>query len=99
MKVRIVLPNPDYALKPEMFTSVRVINKTNQESLCVPSSALIFENSQYFVLIYKSQADVKVIPVQVISSNGNQTYISGNVQQGDKVIASDAVLIYSAINS
>jgi len=99
MKVRIVLPNPDYALKPEMFTSVRVMNKTNEESLCVPSSALIFENSQYFVLVYKSQSDIKIIPVQMISSNGNQSYISGAVQQGDKVIGSNAVLIYSAINS
>ncbi len=99
MKVRIVLPNPDYALKPEMFTSVRVVNKTNQESLCVPSNAVIFENNEYFVLVYKSQSDVKIIPVQIISSNGNQSYISGTVQQGDKVIGSNAVLIYSAINS
>jgi membrane fusion protein, heavy metal efflux system len=99
MKVRIVLPNPDYALKPEMFASVRVVNKTDQESLCVPSSALIFENNQYFLLIYKSQSDVKITSVQVISSNGNQSYISGAVQQGDKVIGSNAVLIYSALNS
>jgi cobalt-zinc-cadmium efflux system membrane fusion protein len=99
MKVRIVLPNPDYALKPEMFASVRVINKTDQESLCVPSSALIFENSQYFLLIYKNQSDVKITPVQIISSNGNQSYISGAVQPRDKVIGSNAVLIYSALNS
>lgn len=99
MKVRIVLPNPDYALKPEMFASVRVINKTSQESLCVPSSSLIFENSQYFILIYKSQSDIKVTPVQLVSSNGNQSYISGAVRQGDKVIGSNAVLIYSALNS
>jgi cobalt-zinc-cadmium efflux system membrane fusion protein len=99
MKVRIVLPNPDYVLKPEMFASVRVINKTDQESLCVPSSALIFENSQYFLLIYKNQSDIKITPVQVISSNGNQSYISGAVQAGDKVIGSNAVLIYSALNS
>lgn len=99
MKVRIVLSNPDYALKPEMFASVRLINKTDQESLCVPSTCIIFENSQYFVLVYRSQSDIKVIPVQVISSNGNQSYITGAVQQGDKVIGSNAVLIYSALNS
>jgi cobalt-zinc-cadmium efflux system membrane fusion protein len=99
MKVRIVLPNSDYALKPEMFASVKVINNTDQQSLCVPSSALIFENSQYFILVYKSQSDIKVIPVQVTGSNGNQSYVSGKVHEGDKVIASDAVLIYSALNS
>jgi len=99
MKVRIVLPNPDYALKPEMFASVRIVNKTDQESLCVPSSSLIFENSQYFVLVYKSQSDVKIIPVQIISSNGNQSYISGVIKEGDKIIGSNTVLIYNAINS
>ena len=43
MKVRIVLQKPDYALKPQMFASVKVISKTNQESLCVPSGAVIFK--------------------------------------------------------
>lgn len=99
MKVRIVLPNPDYALKPQMFASVRVINKTDQQSLCIPSSAVIFENSQYFVLVYKSQSNVIITPVQVISSNGDQSYITGSLQIGDKVIGSNAVLIYSALNS
>lgn len=99
MKVRIVLPNADYALKPEMFASVRIINNTSRQSLCVPSSAVIFENSQYFVLVYHDQKNVTIMPVQVISTNGNQTYISGNVGAGQKVIASNTVLIYSALNS
>lgn len=29
MKIRVVLPNPDYALKPEMFTSVNVQSKSD----------------------------------------------------------------------
>lgn len=99
MKIRILMPNPDYALKPEMFASVTVVNKSNREALCVPASSLIFDNSQYFILIYKSQSDVRITPVQVISSNANRSYISGNVNEGDKVIGSNVVLIYSALNS
>lgn len=99
MKVRVVLPNPDYALKPQMFASVTVINKTSHEAMCVPSGAVIFENSQYFVLIYRSQTQVDITPVQVIGNNANQTYISGNVKPGDNVVGSNAVLIYSALNS
>lgn len=99
MKVRVVLPNPDYALKPQMFASVTVKNKTNQTSLSVPSSAIVFANSQYFVLQYKSQSDVTIIPVQVLGANGNQTYVSGSIHAGDKVIGSNAILIYSALNS
>ena len=99
MKLRVILPNPDYALKPGMFASVTVINKTNSEALCIPASALVFERSQYFVLLYKSQTDVSITPVQIISTNGDKTYISGGVQVGDKIIGSDAVLIYTALNS
>lgn len=99
MKVRIVLPNPDYALKPQMFASVTVKNQTGQTSLSVPSGAIVFANSQYFVLIYKNQSDVVITPVQILGTNGDRTYISGPVQAGDRVIGSNAVLIYSAINS
>lgn len=99
MKVRIVLPNSDYALKPEMFARVRVVSKTSQQALCVPSSSIIFENSQYYILLYKDRSKIIVTPVNIISSNGNQTYVSGNLQVGDRVITSNAVLIYSAINS
>ncbi len=99
MKIRIVLPNPDYALKPEMFASVTVASKSNSEALCVPGSALIFDQNQYFVLVYKSKSDVKITPVQVISANGDKSYISGVVKEGDKIIGSDVVLIYNALNS
>ena len=43
MKVRIILPNTDYALKPQMFASVTVMSKVNQQAICIPSSALIFD--------------------------------------------------------
>lgn len=99
MKVRIVLSNPDYALKPGMFASVTVINKTDNEALCIPSNALIFENSQYFVLLYKSQSEVIITRVELISTDGDKSYISGGVQVGNKIIGTNAVLIYGALNS
>ncbi len=98
MKIRVELPNPDYALKPEMFASVRVSNKTDSEALCVPSSALVFDHSQYFILIYKSRSDVRIVPTQIISTNGDKSYITGDIREGDKIISSNAVLIYEAIN-
>lgn len=99
MKIRVVLPNPDYVLKPEMFASVRVANKSNSEALCIPASALIFDHSQYYVLVYKSNSDVKIIPVQVIGTNSDKSYITGDVKEGDKIIGSNVVLIYEALNN
>jgi membrane fusion protein, heavy metal efflux system len=99
MKVRVVLPNPDYLLKPEMYASITVTEKENKECLSVPSSAVIFDHSQNFVLVYHSRSEVTITPVQVISTVGDKTFIKTGVTEGEKVISSQAILIYNALNS
>jgi len=99
MKVRVALENPDYSLKPQMFASVTVTNKENRQAICIPSRALIFDHSQYYVLIYKDKSDIQITPVQVINTIGEKTYISSGANEGDKVIGSQAILIYTALNS
>ena len=99
MKVRVALDNSDYSLKPQMFASVTVTNPENKQSICISSHALIFDHSQYYVLLYNSKDDVRITPVQIISSNGDKTYIATGLKEGDKIIASQAILIYDALNS
>ena len=99
MKVRVVLPNPGYLLKPEMFANVKVTNQENKEALCVASSAVVFDHSQNYVLVYHTNADIRIIPVQVINTSDDRTFITGDVKPGDKVIASQAILIYDALNN
>lgn len=99
MKVRVVLPNPDYSLKPEMYASITVNDRENKQCLSVPTSAVIFDNSQYYVLVYHSRSDIRITPVKWISAVGNTTFIAGGVNEGDKIISSQAILIYNALNS
>jgi len=99
MKVRIVLPNPGYLLKPEMFASVMLNNVENKRMLTVPNGALIFDHSQYYVLVYKSPSDITIRPVQVSGTVGDKTYISNGLSEGEKVIGSQALLIYQELNS
>jgi len=98
MKVRVVLPNPDYLLKPEMYASITVNDKENRQCLSLPSSAVIFDHSQNYVLVFHSKSDVKITPITIISTLGDKTFVSG-VSEGDKVVASQAILIYNALNS
>jgi cobalt-zinc-cadmium efflux system membrane fusion protein len=99
MKVRVALDNNDYSLKPQMFASVTVTNPENKQSLCISSHSLIFDHSQYYVLIYNSKDDVRITPVQILNSNGDKTYIASGLREGDKIIASQAILIYDALNN
>jgi cobalt-zinc-cadmium efflux system membrane fusion protein len=99
MKIRVVLSNENYELKPQMFASVTVTSKVNSDAICISSGAIIFDNSQNYVLVYNSNSDVQIKPIQIINAIGNRTYISSGVQPGDKLIATQALQIYSALNN
>ncbi|HVB03506.1 MAG TPA: efflux RND transporter periplasmic adaptor subunit [Chitinophagaceae bacterium] len=99
MKVRIVLNNPGYLLKPEMFASVKVINPENRDMLCIPQKAVVFDNSRYYVLLYRNNSHIIITPVKVDMSGENRYYISGGLKVGDRIIGSQTLLIYQALNT
>ena len=99
MKVRIVLSNNDYALKPQMFTRVVVTNQQNTKAICISSKALIFDQSQYFVLKYKGKGEADITHVQVLNTLGDKAYLSEGVTKGDRIVGSEAILIYDALNN
>jgi cobalt-zinc-cadmium efflux system membrane fusion protein len=99
MKLRIVLNNPGYLLKPEMFASVLVNSTENKRMMSIPSRALIFDHSQYYVLVYKSQSDITIRPVQVLNTVGDKSFISEGLTEGERLIGTEALLIYQELNS
>ncbi|GAC1605083.1 MAG: efflux RND transporter periplasmic adaptor subunit [Chitinophagaceae bacterium] len=99
MKVRVMLPNDSYILKPEMFTSVTISNQLQKQAITIPSSALIFDHSQYFVIVFKSKSELTITPVEIINTVGSNTYIAKGLQVGQKVIASNALQIYNQLNN
>jgi cobalt-zinc-cadmium efflux system membrane fusion protein len=99
MKIRVVLPNTDYSLKPQMFATVTVSNDLDRQAISVPLGALVFDHSQYYVLVYKSAKDVEIRSVDIISENAKTAYIKAGVTPGEMVIGSNAILIYGALNN
>jgi cobalt-zinc-cadmium efflux system membrane fusion protein len=99
IKVRVVLQNPDYILKPQMYASVMVSNPEGREALCVPSKALVFDRSRYYVLNYKGNGKADITPVEVLNTLGDKTYLSSGVHEGDRIIATLALQIYSELNN
>lgn len=99
MKMRVVLQNPDYLLKPQMFVTVTLEDKENKTAISVSSKALVFENSQYYVLVVTGKKNVQIRPVEILSNNGVNAYIKSGLQSGDRIIASNALLIYGTLNN
>ena len=54
LKIRIILPNDDGLLKPDMFASIKVHTPTSQKYLTIPTKALVFDNNKYMVVIAKT---------------------------------------------
>jgi len=99
MKMRVVLSNPGYILKPEMFATITLYNKENQQAIAISSSDLVFDNSQYYVVIFKDKAHTMIRPVDVLSMNGKTAYIKSGVNPGERIIGSNALLIYGSLNN
>jgi len=99
IKVRVVLQNPGYILKPQMYASVLISNPEGKEALCIPSKALVFDRSRYYVLVYKGNGKADITSVEVLNTLGDKTYLSSGVHEGDRIIATIALQIYSELNN
>ena len=99
MKVRIKLGNPDYLLKPEMYANVVVNYEEPQRLLTIPSSALVFDNSNNYVLVYNGGKNFLVQKVDLYRSIGNRAYIRSGIKEGDKIVTSNQLLIYNALTN
>jgi membrane fusion protein, heavy metal efflux system len=99
MKMRVVLDNPGYLLKPQMFATVTLNDDETNRAISVSAKALVFDNSQYYVVVVTGEKNVAIRPVQIISTNGKTAYIKSGLAPGERVIASDALLIYGSLNS
>jgi cobalt-zinc-cadmium efflux system membrane fusion protein len=98
MKVRISLDNKDLALKPEMNASVVLRFSEGDKKVAIPSSAIIFDKSRHFVMVYKNVGEIETRPVEIFKELGDTTYIESGLKEGEKVISKNQLLIYDALN-
>lgn len=99
LKARIVMDNSNSKLMPGMLVDVLVEKKTGISAIAVPANALIFDNNQHFLLVYKGDCDIEVRPVSPFVQNSNQVFFENNVEVGDKVISKNQLLIYNRLKA
>lgn len=98
MKARVKLENKDFLLKPEMRANIKISYTENQQMIAVPSDAIVFDRSKNFVLIFKDKNNIQTRQVEVFRQIGNITYISSGLDVGEKVLTTNQLLIYDALN-
>ncbi|MEN9610197.1 MAG: hypothetical protein RLZZ628_1011 [Bacteroidota bacterium] len=98
MKVRITLNNSGYVLKPEMRATIKLSYKENKSMIAIPSTGVIFDKSKNYVMIFKDRNNIETRQVEVFRQVGDVSYISSGLQEGEKVITHNQLLIYDALN-
>ncbi len=98
MKVLVRIPNTDHRLKPDMNATVMVRHNEGREMTAVPSSAIIFDKSKYWVMVYNDRTNIETRRVQVYRQLNDTAYVSQGITAGDVVISRNGLLIYDALN-
>lgn len=99
MKIRIKLPNTDYALKPEMNATLSITyDEGNEKMIGIPSAAVIFEKNKHFTMVFHDKYNIETRPIDVFKESGDITYIKSGLQEGEKVVTQNQLFIYDALN-
>ncbi|RFC55304.1 efflux RND transporter periplasmic adaptor subunit [Brumimicrobium aurantiacum] len=99
LKARVSIDNKDKLLKPGMFVDVIAKQKTDQKAISIPTDALIFDDNENFVMIYKDDCNIIKTPVNFISQNNDKCYIEDNLNPEDKIIVKNNLLLFAQIKN
>jgi cobalt-zinc-cadmium efflux system membrane fusion protein len=98
MKVRVRIPNASFKLKPDMNATIVVKNTEKQEMIAIPSSAVIFDKSKNWVMVFKSRAQLETRKIEIYRTVGDVSFIAHGLKAGEKIIVKNGIFVYDALN-
>ena len=97
MQAKVILDNSDGLLIPDSKATIKVTSTDSTTALAVPSTAVIYDDNRYFVVVFKSRTNIKVKEVKILKQVGDVTYISEGVAEGEEVVTNNQLLIYRSL--
>jgi Cu(I)/Ag(I) efflux system membrane fusion protein len=97
-KVRIELPNPDLALKTDMYATAEIAAPVTASVVAVPDSAVLDSGARQVVLVERGEGRFEPRPVKVGQKAGGYVEIREGVAAGEKVVVGANFLIDAESN-
>jgi Cu(I)/Ag(I) efflux system membrane fusion protein len=98
-RVRIVIPNPDQALRAAMYASVSIAAPAaSGPVLAIPSSAVIDSGTRQVVLVDRGEGRFEPRPVRLGAHGNDWVEVTEGLKAGDKVVTSANFLIDAESN-
>jgi len=98
MKVRLLVSNSDWLLKPNMFADVRIFTDPKFDVLKIPREALIVTGKRESVILDRGNGKFQPVDVVAGMHTDDEVEILSGLKEGDKVVVSGQFLIDSEAN-
>ena len=100
LKARVVLDNQNLNLMPGLSADIIIDRKsTAEKAFAIPNAAKVFNNNKEYVVIYKGDCALEVRHITQVASNEEYTYVHERFAADEKVIGSNALLIFEQLNN
>ncbi|WP_394664523.1 efflux RND transporter periplasmic adaptor subunit [uncultured Sphingomonas sp.] len=96
LPVRASIPNPDKALKPQMFASFAIKHLNAGEAIRVPAAAVIHEGDTARVWIMRPDGLLVARDVTTGDSANGLVTITSGLKPGEKIVTSGALFVNEA---
>ncbi|KTW07007.1 efflux RND transporter periplasmic adaptor subunit [Sphingomonas sanguinis] len=96
LPVRASIPNPDKALKPQMFASFAIKHLNAGEAIRVPAAAVIHEGDTARVWIMRPDGLLVARDVKTGDSANGLVTITSGLKPGEKIVTSGALFVNEA---
>lgn len=95
VRVRVVLPNRNGRLKPNLTAEVHITTGNTQDTLRVPSEALIRTGKRTLVMLAEPGGRYRPVEVSTGTETGEYTAILAGLNEGQQVVTSGQFLLDS----
>lgn len=95
VKARLRFPNPDEALKPNMFANVSIYGGPKRDIVIIPREALIRTGKEARVVLAEGDGRFSATAVVPGMESGDYVEIIAGIEPGDEVVTSGQFLIDS----
>ena len=98
VRVRVVLPNGDFRLKPGMYATIRIAGIERANVLTVPRSAVLATGERSIIFVRDSTGTLTPREVSVGAANDDRVEILRGLAAGETVVSSATFLLDAESN-
>ena len=81
-----------------MNATVILKYQEKKQMVAIPSSAIVFDKSKNWVMVFNDKSNIETRQVEVYKSLTGVSYLSSGIRAGEEVISQNALPIYDELN-